>query len=112
MQVVEVPGPSVVTGQLIAGTGAAGAAKVSLIVRPLTVTFPVFATWNEYTTCCPAAVTVLGAADLSRSRLGAWFTPTVAAAGGEVTAEPLGAVPLAVAVSAMDPWSRSACVAV
>ena len=59
-------------------------------------------------TCCPAAVTDVGAADFAMVSAGAGVAVTVAADGGEVTVEPRGVIPDAVAVSWTDPASTSA----
>ena len=99
-----------VTGQVIDRAGPAGAVSVSAIDRPVTVTLPVFFTANEYETVCPAAVTLVGVADLVSVNAALVVAVTVAEDGADVTAAPVGGVPDAVAVLVTDPASRSAWV--
>jgi hypothetical protein len=115
VHVVVPPGANVVTGQLMVGTVSPvdGDVNVSATVIPLTVTLPEFVTANEYVTFAPAAVTVVGLADLTSVRAGPDVALTVAVDGGEdVTAGPVGGVPDAVAELDTDPLSISACVVV
>ncbi|GAA3026170.1 hypothetical protein GCM10017559_60070 [Streptosporangium longisporum] len=53
---------------------------------------------------------MIGEAVFSIARAGAEVMPTVALEGAEVTAGPVGGVPVAVAVLTMDPESMSAWV--
>ena len=89
----------------------AGAAWVSETFTRLTVTLVLLVTTNVYVTLWPTAETVAGEGDLVRARLPVCVTPTVADPGEDVTAGPSDGVPVAMAVSFMDPLSRSACVA-
>ena len=76
------------------------------------VTLPVFVTRNEYVTTAPAPATVDGVADFTIVNVGVADAVTVALEGGDVTAAPVGGVPVAVAVFVTEPASRSACVTV
>ncbi|GAA3026306.1 hypothetical protein GCM10017559_60260 [Streptosporangium longisporum] len=58
----------------------------------------------------PAAATVVGDAVFSRASAGAAVAVTVAVEASEVTAGPVGGVPVAVAVLTMDPALMSAWV--
>ncbi len=63
-------------------------------------------------TVWPAAVTDAGVAVLVTVSAGPAVAPTVAVEAFEVTAGPVGGVPVAVAVSTTEPASTSACVTV
>ena len=58
----------------------------------------------------PAVVTVVGLADLAMSIDGSLGVLIVTVLEPALTPGPLGGVPLAVEVSTMEPWSRSAWV--
>ena len=55
-------------------------------------------------------MTVVGLADLETERDGAWVTVTVTGLDVAVTGVSKGVVPVARALSAMEPWSMSAWV--
>ena len=60
----------------------------------------------------PTVEKLAGEAVLVSTRLPLWVAATTALAGLEVTVEPSGAMPAAVAVSTIDPLSMSAWVTV
>ena len=101
---------SVVDGQLIVGTGPAGAVNVSAIEIDVNVTLPVLVTTNEYDTVSPMPVIVAGDADLTTVNDGDCVVVTVAVDGVEVTAGPVCGVPLAVAEFLIVPVLKSAAV--
>ena len=76
------------------------------------MTLPVFVTRKEYDTVCPALVSAVGDADFSRVNAGLGAAVTVADEDAEVTGDPVGGVPEAVAESTISPASTSAWVAV
>ena len=81
------------------------------------VTLPVLRTAKEYSTPSPTSVrpslllSLIETIDLVKVMAGAGVAVTVAGDGGEVTAGPVGGVPLAVALLRIEPASMSACVA-
>ena len=101
-----------VDGQVIAGTGPAGAVNVSLTTMPESVTVPVFLTTKEYVTTWPIVVIVVGDAVLVTVMPLVCDVVMVAVEGADVIAAPVGGVPLAVAELPMLPLSKSAWVAV
>ncbi len=107
--VIEAPGASDVTGQVVAP------AVGSVTARALTVTLPVFLTRNDHWIVSPRSVapswfTSVTAADLVSWRVGVCVAVTVAVDGTDVTGPPVGGVPVAVAELRMVPASRSAWV--
>ena len=92
----------------------AGATWVSLTPTFDNVTFPVLVTTKLYVMTAPTALTEPGDADFTIDRAGAGVTGIVTVDGGEGgngVVEP-GGVPVTVAESCTDPWSRSAWVTV
>src|SRR4051794_6996151 len=99
VQVVDAPAAKVVTGQVMVGTGPAGAGNVSATAIELTVEAPELVTRKEKPTVCPAAVTVVGPADLTSVSAGRMTgTGTLADA---VTVRLSESVPLTVAELAL-----------
>ena len=103
--VVDAPGASVAAGHVIADRPGSG----SVTPTALNVTLPVFVTTNEYVTTLPTPGT--GVADLA-SAIDGVSTTVTAADAVSVTSTPPGEVPVTVAVFAIEPASRSACVTV
>ena len=107
VHVVDTKGARVDAGQLTTERPGSG----SVTPTEVNVTLPVLVTRNEYATVWPAAVTVVGSADLSIEISGSEVAGTVAESVS-VTSGPLGGVPDAVAVLTIEPASTSDCVTV
>ena len=104
VQVAEAPGASVADGQLIADKPGNGSATLS----PVNVTLPLLNTLNPNVCMSPndapvGAVSVVIFADLVSNNDWVWVIGVVVDDGAEVTAEPDGGVPVAVAVFVTRP---------
>src|SRR4051812_20397776 len=107
VHVVDAPGVSVVTGQVVAP------ALASVIAVVVTVTVPVFFTRNDHWILSPRSVlplplTSVTVADLVRVSAETWLTGVDVEDVGEVTVEPAGFFAVAVAVLVTTPASTSA----
>jgi hypothetical protein len=113
-QVVDAPGASDVAWQVAAVRFAcvAGLAIVSVTATEPTATLPALRTVKAYVTLAPTLLTVVGVGVLVSTSAGVRVAVTVADDAGEVTAAPPALVPVATAVLATLPASRSACVVV
>ena len=113
VQVSNWPANSVVDGQSITESAPVPEKSVSATPTPVSVTFPVLVTKNEYVTVSPAFVTWAGLADLAIviPGWGGVGTVTVEGPDGTGVVPPTG-VPSAVAVLLTEPEFTSAAVSV
>ena len=113
--VSDAPGARTLTGHVGPDVNAeAGATWVSVTPTFDMLTFPVLVTTKLYVITAPTALTEPGDADFTIDRAGAGVTGIVTVEGGEGgngVVEP-GGVPVTVAESCTDPWSKSAWVVV
>ena len=107
VHVVLAPGASVVTGHVAAASSCA-----SLTVTPVTVTLPVLVTTKLYAIVLPAVLPLGVPAVLSTLSDAVAVIGVFVVSGGEVTAGPVGGVPVTVALLFTSPASTSACVIV
>lgn len=112
VHVIDSCGANVVTGHEITGGVPVPENAVSCADTSVNVTLPALTTKNEYATDCPAAVTVVGVTVFLIDSAGDGVLVTVAVDGSDVTADPVGGVPVATAVLVIEPASMSACVTV
>ena len=113
MQSTLAPGASGPGGHVATGATPVPEKSISSTATPLRGTLPVLVTWNVYVSTSPAAVTVVGDADLDSVNAAVWVTGTVTDDGGDTGGvTPAGGVPVAVAVLAIEPASMSAWVTV
>ena len=92
-------------------SGPAGAVGWSVTFTSVSDVFPVFVTTKVYVMVWPAELRMVGLADFTMEIDEVWLAVTEAVAVAE-TGVPEGAWPVAVAESAMEPWSMSAWVTV
>ncbi len=91
--------------------GPAGAVGWSVTFTPVSDVLPVFVTTKVYVIVWPAELRMVGLADFTMEIDEVWLAVTEAVAVAE-TCVPDGALPVAVAESAMEPWFMSAWVTV
>src|SRR4051794_23760497 len=112
VQSMSAPGARLVAGQVTVTAGPAGATSWSATVMPVSVTLPVFSTWNVKVISSPTAArpsssaSSVIAADLTSDRPGAGAgVGVVVVDGGVTTGGPVGGVPAAVAELSTEPAS-------